>query len=317
MSRPVAAIDVGSNSVQLTLARVEGDRVLIIDRLKNPARLGDAVGPDGRLDPTAVDRLLDTFRAFRRRIDAHDALVRATGTAALRAARDADAFVARVRAETGIHIERISGGEEGRLVLIGVLHGLPRLRAGRPLCVDVGGGSAELIAGREGRVAAVASLPLGSLVVCRRWLGPDPISRGTVRRARRQLARRLAARAEDVARLGFTDAVATGGSIQRIARIAAALDGRRSISVHGHRLDRARLRAVIDRLARAPDGEARRAIPGMDPERADTLLGGALVFDVLGERLGIDRWTVSMEALRTGLILDTAARGDAGDADPG
>ena len=72
MSRPVAAIDVGSNSVQLTMARVEGDRVLIIDRLKNPARLGDAVGPDGRLDPVAPDAalwadlraLLDRARGF-------------------------------------------------------------------------------------------------------------------------------------------------------------------------------------------------------------------------------------------------------------
>lgn len=312
MSRPVAAIDVGSNSVQLTMARVEGDRILIIDRLKNPARLGDAVGPDGRLDPAAVERLLDTFRAFRRRIDAHDALVRATGTAALRAARDADAFVARVAAETGIHIERISGAEEGRLVLVGVLHGLPKLREAGPLCVDVGGGSSEMVVGRAGRVAAVASLPLGSLVVCRRWLGPDPIARRTVRRARQEIERRLAGRAADVARLGFTHAVATGGSIQRIARITAALDGRRPVSVHGQRLERARLRDVIDRLGRARSGDERRAIPGMDPERADTLLGGALIFDVLGEALGIDGWMVSMEALRTGLILDTAARDPGG-----
>lgn len=309
MTRPVAAIDVGSNSVQLTLAKVDGGRVLIIDRLKNPARLGDAVRPDGYLDPAAVDRLIDTFRAFRRRIDAHDAVFRATGTAALRAARDADAFIERVAAETGIRIERISGAEEGRLVLGGILHGLPRLRSAVPLCVDVGGGSAELIVAREGRVAAVASLPLGSLVVRRRWIGPDPVRRATVKKARRQVERRLAERACDIARLGFTDAVATGGSIQRLARIAATLAGRRStVSVHGHRLALADLSAVIDRLARAATAAERRAIPGMDPERADTLLGGALVFEVLARRLGIEAWTVSMDALRTGLILDTAAR---------
>lgn len=314
MSRPVAAIDVGSNSVQLTMAKVEGGRVLIIDRLKNPARLGDAVGPDGYLDPLKVERLLDTFRAFRRRIDAHGAAARATGTAALRAARDGDAFVERVAAETGIRIERISGAEEGRLVLIGVLHGLPRLREASPLCIDVGGGSSELILGRRGRVAAVASLPFGSLVVCRRWLGPDPVGRRAVKQARRALERQLAERAAQFARLGFSDAVATGGSIQRLVRIALALEGKSPVSVHGLRLDRAALAAVIERLSRASTAAERRALPGMDPERADTLLGGALIFEVLGRALGVERWTVSMDALRTGLILDTAAR--AGAIDP-
>ncbi len=316
MTRAVAAIDVGSNSVQLTMARIEDGRVLIIDRLKNPARLGDAVGPDGYLEPEKVDRLIDTFRAFRRRIDAHDALFRATGTAALRAARDGEAFVERVAAETGIRIERISGAEEGRLVLIGVLHGLPRLREAAPLCIDVGGGSTELVLGRRARVAAVTSLPIGSLVVCRRWLGPDPISRRTVKKARRHLEQRLGARAAAIARLGFSDVVATGGSIQRIVRIALALDGRRPVSVHGHRLDRETLSAVVDRLVRATTAADRRALPGMDPERADTLLGGALILDVLGRILDVRTWTVSMDALRTGLLLDISARGS-GTAIPG
>lgn len=307
-ARPVAAIDVGSNSVQLTLARVEGDRVLIIDRLKDPARLGAAVGPDGRLDPAVAARMIDTFRAFRRRVDAHGALVRATGTAALRAARDADAFIERIARETGIVIERISGAEEGRLVLVGVLHGLPRLRAARPLCVDVGGGSSELILGREGRVAAVASLPLGSLVIRRRWLGDDPVGKRAARRALDEVTRRLEHRAGDARRMGFTDAVATGGSIQRIARIALALDGKNPVSVHGQRLGRDALRAVVDRLMRAPTTAARRAIPGMDPERADSLLGGALIFEALARLLDLDAWTVSMDALRTGLIVDTARR---------
>jgi len=307
-ARPIAAIDVGSNSIQLTLARVEDGRVLIIDRLKNPARMRAAVGPDGYFDPVAADRMMDTFRAFRRRIETHGAVARATGTAALRAARDGDAFIARVARETGIEIELISGGEEGRLVLVGVMHGLPRLRRCSPLCVDVGGGSAELILGRAGRTAAVASLPLGSQVVCQRWLGPDPVLKRTVRRALDRVTARLAPRVRDMKRLGIDEVVGTGGSIQRIARIALALEGRRPVSVHGFRLERRALDAVLGRLIGASTLAERKAIPGMDAERADTLLGGALVFEALSRLLDVESWTVSMDALRTGLILDTHAR---------
>lgn len=310
---PIAAVDVGSNSIQLTLARLDGGRVLVIDRIKDPARLGAALGADGRLDAGAARRAVATLRRFRAVADEHGAVVRATGTAALRAAKDGPAFVQRVADEAGITIELISGAEEGRLVLCGVLHGLPALRAAAPMVVDVGGGSTELIFGRSGRAAAVTSVPLGSLVVARRWLGLDPVARSTGRAALRAVARRLERRAKDAGRLGFTDAVGTGGSIQRIARIALALEGRaprdRPLSgVHGYRLERAALRAVVERLMRASTVAERQAIPGMDPERADTLLGGALVFEALAELLGLAAWTVSMDALRTGLIVDAAAR---------
>lgn len=305
---PIAAVDVGSNSIQLTLARVAGDRVLVIDRIKDAARLGAAIGPDRRLDPATAARAIDTLRRFRAAADEHRAVIRATGTAALRAARDGADFVARVAAETGIAIELISGAEEGRLVLGGVLYGLPALRRAAPMVVDVGGGSTELIFGREGRAAAVTSVPLGSLVVCRRFIGADPVRRAVARRALGRVMARLADRAADAGRIGFTDAVATGGSIQRIARIACALDGDRRVSVHGYRLDREALAAVIERLTRAPTVAERRRIPGMDPERADTLLGGALVFEALTRLLVLRQWTISMDALRTGLIVDTDAR---------
>lgn len=305
---PIAAVDVGSNSIQLTLARVDGDRVLVIDRVKDLACLGAAIGSDRRLDPAAAARAIVTLKRFRATADEHRAVIRATGTAALRAARDGAAFVARVADETGIHIELISGAEEGRLVLGGVLHGLPALRAAAPMVVDVGGGSTELIFGRGGRAAAVASVPMGSLVVCRRFVGGDPVRRAVARRALERVVARLARRAADARQIGFSEAVGTGGSIQRIARIALAMRGEHPVSVHGYRLERAALGAVVDRLMRAPTVGERRGLPGMDPERAGTLLGGALVFEALTRLLGLSGWTISMDALRTGLIVDTAAR---------
>lgn len=304
-SPPIAAIDIGSNSIQLTLARVKGPRILVIDRLKDAARLSNALGPDRTFSDETIDRTIATLRRFRAMADRHDAVVRATATAALRAAKNGEVVIERAAREAGIRIEQISGADEGRLVLTGVLHGLPGLRRAAPLCVDVGGGSTEMIFGRDGRAAVVASVPLGSLVVSRRWLGPDPVKRHKGRRALSRVMARLSDRANDARRIGFTHAVGTGGSIQRIARIALAMQGRHRGPVHGVRIPREALGAVVARLMRAETVQQRRAIPGMDPERADTLLGGALVFEALSRMLDIKAWVVSMDALRAGLIIDT------------
>ncbi|MCA9538580.1 MAG: hypothetical protein KC620_06810, partial [Myxococcales bacterium] len=172
----------------------------------------------------------------------------------------------------------------------------------------VGGGSTELVVGRGGRPVLTASLPLGALTVCRRWLGADPIARHRVRAARRFIAGALRARAGAVERFGFTAAVGTGGSIQRLARIAAALKGAPTEDVHGHFLDTKALDAVVERLVHARTQAERLALPGMDPDRADTLLGGALIFQALAHLLRLDGWRVSMTALRTGLLVDTHRR---------
>lgn len=305
----VAAIDIGSNSIHLTLARVRPDgRIETIARLKDPARLAGALDADEYLSEVAIDRAVATLGRFRSLADVHRAVVRATATAALRAARNADVFIARAKAEAGVEVVRISGHLEARLTWLGVCHGLPDLAMRPALAVDVGGGSTELVCGCGPQVRFAASVPVGSLVTTRKWLGTLPITPRMVRAARAALAERLAPSLKVARSTGYEQAVATSGSAQRIARIARALEtGHASArDVHGMKLSVAAVRAVVDRLCAAGNSNARLTVPGMDPERADTLLAGALIFEALATGLGIDTWTVSMSALRTGLLIDTA-----------
>ncbi len=303
--RPIAAIDIGSNSIQITIARMVDREIDIVHREKDVARLAKELGADRCFSAQTLDRTLSTLRRFRALADECGAVVRTTATATLRRARNGRELIARAAEEAGLDVQVITGADEGRLVLTGVIHGLPELDTAAPLCVDVGGGSTELILGRGAHAKVLASVPIGALVVQRRWLGADPIGRAAARRARQHLMSLFARRAEEMKRSGFSHLIATGGSAQRIARICRAVGGELTHDVHRDALMRADVDAVVARLTRAKTRNERLEIPGLDPDRVDSLLGGALIFQALGRLLDVDGWTVSMSALRSGLLVDT------------
>ena len=303
--RPIAAIDIGSNSIQITIARLTDRTIDVLHREKDVARLAKALGADGFFSNQTLDQTLATLQKFRALADDYGAIVRTTATATVRRARNGDDLIERAATELGLDVQIITGADEGRLVLAGVIHGLPELQTAAPLCIDVGGGSTELILGAGGRARILASVPIGALVVQRRWLGGDPVGRSSARRASAQLMSLFSARADDMKRAGFSRVIATGGSAQRIARICRASRGDVTQDVHRDPLSRADIDAVVARLVRSKTHAERLAIPGLDPDRADSLLGGALIFQAVGRLLGVESWTVSMSALRSGLLVDT------------
>ncbi len=309
--RPIAVIDVGSNSICLMVALVLRDgRLHVIEKVKDTARLRDDIGVDGTLSETGLKRALAALHGFRKILDVFDAEVRAVATATLRAARNADEFVKRARSEAGIEIEIISGDEEARLAFLGVIEGMGA-PAGEVVCADVGGGSTELVLGRDGRIVHTASVPVGALVVTRQWLGADPVPLDNVALARREIAAMLAPALQP-----FVDyaknlppgqrfqGIATSGTIQRVARISAALTQQVRQDVDRMPLNHKQFEAVLDALQAAPTLEARLRIPGMDASRADSLLGGALIHAVVAEALALPAWTVSMSGLRTGVLAE-------------
>lgn len=304
-NRPIAVIDIGSNSIHLTLARVQNGRIDTLMRLKDAARLAAHLGPDGALDPQSVDRAVATLGRFRDLADVQGAEIRATATAAVRAARNRADFIERAQREAGVTVELITGNTEAALTYRGVRHGLPKVVAAgeRVLTVDVGGGSSDLAIGGRAHPDFSTSVALGSLNSTTRYLS-DPITKAKVRRAWRALNAGFAKAMAAVEQIGFRHAIATSGSIQRLARLLRP----ESRSLHGSQMTRAQIDQVTRQLAFARTQQERRRLPGMDPERADSLLGGAMVYKVLTHGLGIDEWIISVTALRTGLILDTYER---------
>jgi len=301
---PIAIVDIGSNSIcLLVVAPLPDGRVHILAKVKDSAKLRAHIDDAGFLDDAALDRAMTVLRSFREHLRGAGADVRCVATAALRAANNADVFVERALREAGLKIDVISGNREAELAWLGVLYGLGP-QPGRVLCADVGGGSTELLLGEGGRALHSVSLPIGALVVAQRWLGPDPVLPDCVAAARRELAQHLAPALHGFRHQINLFGTATSGTIQRVARIHRTLDGRPAHDLAGALVRPSDMAEVIGRLIAAPTLAQRLEIPGMDPQRADSLLGGALIYEALSTLLDLPAWRVSLDGLRMGLVAE-------------
>ena len=164
-----AAVDLGSNSFHMVVARVlPGGELRVLDRIKHRVRLAGGLDGDGRLTPIAQDRALESLRIMGERIQSlRPQLVRAVGTNTLRRARNSLPFLIRASKALGHRIDVISGREEARLIFAGVGHDLPG--AARTLIVDIGGGSTEVIVGEERRPLSLDSLYMGCVSFSERF----------------------------------------------------------------------------------------------------------------------------------------------------
>lgn len=298
----LAAMDVGTNSVLLLVAEVAaGGRLQPIEDRAVVSRLGQGLVPGGRLRPEAADRTAATIAelaARARQLGAEE--IRALGTMGLRLAADADAFIERIARDCGVAIRVISGDEEARLTYRGAQHQLPAGSERLVVC-DVGGGSTEVISGREARIEQRRSLELGAVGLTERFLPHDPIAPAELAALRHHLAAQLAAEFDPPARP--FELVAVGGTATSLAAMHHQLERYDAERVHGTRLSRRWLAEQLAELARL-DVPARARIRGLEPGRADIIPAGTAILLALLERLGAASLLISDRGLRHGLLLE-------------
>lgn len=306
----VGFIDIGTYSVRLLLVRLNPNRsYTILSEQKESVRLGGGEFIQGRLEPEAMDRAALVCTKFARMARGFGARrIIAVATAATREAKNQRLFVHRLRAEAGLDVRVVSGKEEARLIYLGVSYGM-HLDGRRALFIDVGGGSTELIVGDEREPAYLSSLELGAIRLSQRFHldRPDkPIGPQRYAAVRRYVRGTAVRTVQEVRKLKFDLCVGSSGTIVNLAQIAAkALPGRgkdRELA-----LRHSDLREVSRLLCSLPLDE-RRQVPGINPNRADILIGGAAVIETLMEELQIERLVVSPRTLRDGLLVDYIAR---------
>jgi len=301
----LAAIDIGTNSVHMVLARVAGnDRFEVITRQKEMVRLGSGRGEMKHLESDAIDRGVAALARCRVLADSWGAVVFAVATSAVREAENAQEFLDRARTEAGVDVNVISGYEEARLIRLGVLQALPVFDQDM-VVIDVGGGSTEVIFGRGEEIANARSIKLGSLRMTRRFFPDGEVRGDAVDRCRRYVRARLAPMVHEAGPLPFDVAVASSGTAEALAVMAHARKGGEvPQTMNAATLSRRHLGKVIEDLAAAPTTEDRRRLPGIDAARADILLGGAIVLEQICDALGIEELVISEFALREGVLLD-------------
>lgn len=297
----IAAVDLGSNSFHMVVARYSHGQLVIVDRLREMVRLAAGLDEQGRLERGAVERAIECLQRFGQRLsDMKAASVRVVGTNTLRRARRRGAFLDRARVALGFPIEIISGIEEARLVYLGVAHTTPS-EPGRRLVVDIGGGSTELIVGEGLQTKKLESLYMGCVGMSARFFGDGTITEKRMKRAR--LAARLELRPVEVAfkSLGWDSAVGSSGTIRSIGDIL------RNRGSHDGAITAAGLEALIEDALRAGES-SRLKLAGLSEERAPVFPGGLAILAEIFAVLGIQSMRVAEGALREGLLYDMVGR---------
>jgi exopolyphosphatase / guanosine-5'-triphosphate,3'-diphosphate pyrophosphatase len=299
-----AAVDIGSNSVRLKIARLQGGRLRSILEDREVTRLGEGVFRSGYLTPESMAETVKVLRRFHRA--AQQVVtdnVRVVATSALRDARNSQAFLEWVRSATGWRPEIISGVEEARLIHLGLVSS-PRIDRSPTLMIDLGGGSCELTISQNGHIRDAVSLPLGAVRLTDEFLTHDPPRKGELKRLRGFVAREVGRAAARISSARIKNVIATSGTAAALAAVAA--HSRRNGNHRRPVVSRAEMTRIAKRLARLPVAE-RRKIEGIGPRRAEIVVAGATVYHELLDRLHLTGFRYSPLGLRDGILAQMAA----------
>ncbi len=300
-AKQLAAVDLGSNSFHMMIARVRSGQLEVIDRIKERVQMAAGFDEDNNLTEDAMKRGVACLERFGERLSDIDTVdVRAVGTNTLRKAKNATEFQDRAETALGHPIDIISGHEEARIIYLGVAHSLSD-DTGRRLVVDIGGGSTEFIIGERFETRRVQSVHMGCVSHTLRFFPDGKLRREAFRDATTAARVEIATFERDFRRSGWVSAVGSSGTVTAIDAILRA----NGWSHDG--ITRAGLRQLRETLIDA--GRMSKVnLPGMSPERAAVLPAGLAILHGAFKSLKIDRMSVSAGAMREGLLYDTIGR---------
>jgi exopolyphosphatase/guanosine-5'-triphosphate,3'-diphosphate pyrophosphatase len=297
----LAAVDLGSNSFRLEVARVVDDQIYPLDSLREPVRLAAGLTPNKRLTEEAQQTALAALARFGERVrDLPPEAVRAVGTNTLRVAKNAPEFLARAQQVLGFPIEVVAGREEARLIYLGVSHSLP-LTGDKRMVVDIGGGSTEFIIGSGFRPRRLESLYMGCVSWTLRYFPNGRISKPALKQAELAARVELETIARDFSAGHWKEAVGSSGTARSMGDVMQARgwsDG--SITAEGlERLRGALLKAGdVDKLEST----------GLRPDRLQVLPGGFAIMSAIFSELDVERMKLATGAMRQGILYDMLGR---------
>ena len=297
----LAAVDLGSNSFHMIVARYSHGQLNIVDRLREPVRLAAGMDDQDRLNRESVGRALACLERFGQRLhDMKAGSVRVVGTNTLRKAKRKGSFLDRAREALGHPIEIISGVEEARLIYLGVAHTTPS-ESGRRLVVDIGGGSTELIIGEGFAAKRLESLYIGCVSVMAAHFPDGELTEKRMKRARTAAQLELEPVMARFRRPEWDSAFGASGTMRAVSDVLLARG-----APNGN-VTRDGVEWLIEECLRA-GSVSRLKLPALTPDRQEILPGGLAIMVEAFDMLGIESVRVAEGALREGLLYDLLGR---------
>ncbi len=297
----LAAVDLGSNSFHMVVARLTLGQLRIVDRIKEMVRLANGLDGNGALRPDVMPRALECLGRFGQRLRTIPPdRVRAIATNTVRQLRNPQTFLLPAETALGHGIEVVSGREEARLVYLGVAHGNPP-KTKRRLVIDIGGGSTEFIIGEGYQPIERESLQMGCVATTKRFFPNGKLSGKRWKEAQTEMAAEFQQFATAYHALGWQESLGSSGTIKAIGDIAVAMKLSK-----GSITDQA-LAQISDTLLKA-DSIDEINLPGLSDDRKPVIAGGILILSVAFAELGIKKMQVSQYAMREGILADLLGR---------
>jgi exopolyphosphatase / guanosine-5'-triphosphate,3'-diphosphate pyrophosphatase len=307
----VAVVDLGTNTTRLLVGEVRDGQVEELERRTEITRLGEAVDATGRLADGAKDRVRRVLGTYRELIDRHGAgRTVAVATSAMRDAEDGDTFRGEILERFDLDARTISGREEARLTFLGATRNLPA-GSGPTLVLDIGGGSTEFVVGSAGAAPEFdVSTAAGSVRQTERHLVGDPPSPEHLQALAEEVRRIVESEVPSELRDEVDAGIAVAGTATSLAAISQELDPYDPARVHGFALVRGEAERILAMLA-ALRLEDRRELPGLHPDRAPTIVAGAVILVEAMRAFDLETMRVSETDLLHGAALDAAGTRDA------
>lgn len=308
--KAAAFIDIGTNSISLLLARIHGDKShTVLDRREEMVRLGEGEFIDQSIQPEAIQRAVEVCRAYvdlARREQAEEII--AVATTAIREATNRSEFIQQLKEATGLDVRAISGLEEARLIYLGVASGLD-LEERQALFVDIGGGSTKLIVGDHQHHYLLDSLKLGSLRLTSMFFRPDetgPVDPGRYQLLQNYIRNNFVRSIQRIQPYKIDVVVGSAGTLLSLVDITMQHFHNRARKPD-ETVTHEQLKQVVRTLC-SLTLDQRRQVPGLQAERAASIIAGAAIIDTLMEALKLTSLQVSERSLRDGLLVDYLQR---------
>ena len=312
---PSAAIDIGSNTIRLLIGNVQNNRIRHILCERKITRLAEGINQFRILRDDRIEASITVLKEFALIIQRNRVkTVSAVATSAIREAFNADAFIEKVRAETGISIKVIEGEKEAELTLKGMLSSFPDSPPNNynsVLIIDIGGGSTEWILCNNKNPVTMGSIPVGVIKLLENVIKTDPVSEADISALNGEILSSLEILKKSIRTQvdKETRFIGTAGTFSTLASIDLHLEMYSREKMHLHKIPLNRLLDIRDRLAALPLRE-RMNVVGLEADRADLIIPGIHFTINVMERFGFDELTVSEYGLLEGVFLETLKERD-------
>lgn len=306
--RILGAIDIGTNSFHLVIAKIDSKGIVkILSKDKETVRLGKSSTDMKYITPEAMERAVSALKRFILMCDSFKAEIRAVATSATREALNKDDFIGKVYESTGINIEVVSGFEEARLIYLGVLQSL-NVFDRKILLIDIGGGSTEFLTGEKGQVSYANSIKLGAVRLTEKFFSSGKFNKDTINEARLYVRSLLNPVVRHLKNEKYEMVIGSSGTIFNIGTISYNRNGGTDITgfnFNNFKFSSSELEEAVKTVLKCESIDEVKKIQGLDSGRADIISAGAIILEQIFSELNIKEITLSGYALREGIIFDT------------